>query len=272
MDLNPPNSPSDDETNEMQDQSELEGNLQPGIEVLPEEVQPSAETAGETGESFEPVVETPVSPEESIPPIQEEVPLPVEELVPPLVPEPKPESAFVKGFRRVVQWAIIGLLLLAVGGALAFFLTAQPARTELKTTQAKLQSLQETLTQSEADLAAAQSELAGAKDMLKTNETTIQASTNRIQFLRVISNINTARYAIVKKQGATARLALLDAQAELKPILDVISKADQPLATLLETRLQRAINNLSGDTAVAEADLNTLIQDMGQLEDLLFPD
>lgn len=240
--------------------------LSEGEEEMPSEPELLGEVEEETLPEPTPVSEVG---EELTAPEEEAAAFPGEEIVP---EPPKEESRLARIFRIAVQWTIIGLLMLVTGAGLVYFLVAEPARTELQSVQTELVSLQEQLNQTESELATAQTELAGARDLIKTQETTLLDSSNRIQFLRVMSNLNTARYAIVKKEGATARLALLDAQTELKTILEVVKKADAELATLLDTRLQRAIKNLAGDPAVSEADLNTLIQDMGQLEDLLFPD
>ena len=117
-----------------------------------------------------------------------------------------------------------------------------------------------------------QSELANTKTELQKSQEDLLQSTNQVLFYKVMSNINSARYALVKKEGASARLALLDAQVDLDKILESVSATDKELALLLDVRLERAINNLAGDPKVTETDLNTMIQDMDQLEGLLFPE
>jgi|GEM_PF-2071335 len=284
MDTNQPYPSPDSEENSAQ------GALEPILEPLPEEAQSlpqspeealtvtESEEETEAGQPQTPTEAQPFQEAGEVPPEEiEEEPAIAEDQVAPALDEGKPplakeESRISRFFRKALQWVIIGLVLVAAGAILVFVLVHQPVRQALDSTQTELQTVQEKYTQAESNLAAVQSELANTKTELQKSQEDLLQSTNQVVFLRVMSNINTARYALVKKEGASARVALLDAQTDLDKILESVSAADKELAVLLDVRLERAINNLAGDPKVTETDLNTMIQDMEQLEGLLFPE
>ena len=184
--------------------------------------------------------------------------------------KPEEESRVTRFFRNMLQWAIISIVLVAIGAALTFFLLYQPTKQQLETAQTDLQSTQEELDQTESDLSEFRSDLEDTEESLQQTEEELQDATNRIHFLRLVNNVTRARFALSQQEGAAARLALLDAQTQLEKVLPMVEQRDPELATLLEVRLERAINNLGGDPETAESDLNTLSQDMMQLEEILF--
>ena len=289
MDVNQPYPSPGSEENKNEENS-AQGALEPILEPQPVEAQPLPQSAEEAltvtegegePEAGQPTPQAEAQPpevEEGMPPVEkEEEPAMLEEEVPPVIAAggpalPKEESRISRFFRKALQWVIIGLILVAAGAILVFVLVHQPVRQALKSTQTELQSVQEKYTQSENNLTAAQGELADTKTELQQSQEDLLQTSNQVLFFKVMSDINTARYALVKKEGATARLALLDAQADLKKILESVSATDKELALLLDIRLERAINNLAGDPKVTETDLNTMIEDMNQLEGLLFPE
>jgi hypothetical protein len=261
------------ETEPVQDETG-EGTVESSwVEEESQENKPEETSAEEEGESAEiqESGEEPSKDEEAAQPTLEEEELQIPEEVghPPV--EPREESRMSKFFRSLLKWTIFGIVLFALGAVLTFVMAVQPARQELSTTQGELLSVQEKLTQSEATLKDVSSRLTETEGTLQQTQEELLLANSRNQFLRVVSEIHSARYLLGKKEGASARLALLKARTELDKLLEFVNEKDAELALLLDVRLERAINNLAGDPEISEIDLDALIQDMNQLEKILFP-
>lgn len=181
-----------------------------------------------------------------------------------------PETRTGRFMRPVLRWlaAITGLF--ALGLLAAYFLLYQPTQKKLDATAADLAAANQTLQQREQSLQTAQSSLKDAQTALNQSQEQLTLAAGENSLLLVMVEVGAARVALVEKDGAAAKTAVAQAQANLALALPVLEKEDKLLSELLKSRLDLINKELVSDPQAAQSDLGKLAQDLAALRKKIF--
>ncbi len=182
-------------------------------------------------------------------------------------PEPPLESeAQVKGtfWRKALPWTIVGVVALAVGFALSFFLLYLPANASLLQARADLATAQERLAQSEEALQLVQDSLKSTQANLENAQDELADASFNKALAEVQANVAYARLALATKDLLTARQELSAASGNLNILAAMLDDLDT--ADALEERLQSIRAKLITDSALALEELRILSENLSRIE------
>ncbi len=181
-----------------------------------------------------------------------------------------PETRLGRFMRPVLRWlaAITGLF--ALGLLAGYLLLYQPTQRELDAALAKLTTASQLVSQKEQGLASAQTGLNQAQLSVKQVQDQLAAAASENSLLIVMVDVSNARVALVEKDGATAKTAIAQAQANLNLALPYIESQDKVLSDLLQTRLDLISKELVSDAQGAQTDLGKLSSDLNDLHKKIF--
>ena len=218
-------------------------------EAKPEETRP-VEASQEQKTEQQPTAETPA--------------------VPPAVEKPKqgavskvlnflfsPQTRFGRFMRTLVRWlaAIVGLF--ALGLLVTYLLVYRPTQQQLDTTQGELKAVQQQLLDVQATLTSTQKGLQDAQSQYQQSQAALKKASLQIHLLWVLNYVNSARLALLNKDGGAAQNALNSAKSEMDAVMADLQTFDPAAANLISTRLSLVISELN-DPPTAQADLDIL--------------
>jgi hypothetical protein len=183
-----------------------------------------------------------------------------------------PQTRFGRAIRSILRWLAIIAGIFGLGLFTGFLLLYQPAQRDLADARQHLNQSEQALAQRQADLEQAQ---AGRENALKaTNkaQAELKLAANKNQLLVVMVGVNTARIALLNKDGAAAKSAIEQAQLDLAKAAPFLETQDKNRSDVLKARLDLAGKELVSDPAAALADLDKLSTDLADLNKKLFPD
>jgi hypothetical protein len=239
-------------------------------EVKPEEVKPT-EAKPEEGKPAE----------ESQEQKSEQQPTSETSAVPPVVEKPKqgavnnalnflfsPQTGLGRFNRALVRWvaAIVGLF--ALGFLVAYLIIYRPAQQQLDSTQVDLKGVQQQLLDVQATLTSTQKGLQDAQGQLQQSQATLKKTNLRVHLLWVLNYVNSARLALLNKDGGAAQNALNSAKSEIDAAMPDLQVFDPAAANLIATRLGLVISELN-DPATAQADLDILYAKLAEVDNAL---
>ena len=253
MDLEPTNKPeealkADEATTPVEETSAVID--QAAVEAAAAE---AVEAAVETAAVAEPVVEA----------VSEE-PQPARRIVPDSV-RAKPKSSLGK---NLVTWLLIALVSFLGGLATLYFALYQPYKQTTDAAAAasteKIASLTEDLSKAEiqnallqTNLDTTKAELETAKATITEQEAAVTAATLKRAVYKLLTDVNSARFALGQADTATTRQALTFAKDDLKE-LEALG-LDKDSYSGFSSRLDEAASNLfEQDQATSREALNTL--------------
>jgi cell division protein FtsB len=183
-----------------------------------------------------------------------------EELISPV---PKPESRWRRFFRLALRW-VVGLLIVFLLGVLATtLLFYRPTLERLNQLQAEHQQSVQRVAELEAEVARL-SELERRNQALEKDLAT--ANLDR-KLLKILADVNAARFALSSGDAAGARLILSKAPAALKEIALLVSQDQRESVTAMQNRLDLALSEMERDAFAAQSDLGVLASNLAQLEE-----
>ncbi len=181
-----------------------------------------------------------------------------------------PETRLGRFMRPVLRWlaAITGLF--ALGLLAGYLLLYQPTQSALDAALEKLTTASQLVSQKEQGLASAQTGLNQAQLSVKQIQDQLAAAASENSLLIVMVDVSNARVALVEKDGAAAKTAIAQAQANLNLALPYIESQDKVLSDLLQTRLDLISKELVSDAQGAQTDLGKLSSDLTDLHKKIF--
>lgn len=228
------------------------------------QAQPAPENPVET--PLETPAESPTA-ETAEPAADETLPAPV--LEPPAPVEPA-EPRMRRFFRAALRWLVLALTLFAAGILAAYFILYQPLRRQADAAQVQLAQANQDLSTTRQELQAAKEQAINSQSAADSARAELTKAQNRAYLQMTLTDIANARLALVNKDGANARLALLAARTDLEQLMPAIQAKDAEMGEALAGRLALAINELSRDPRTAQADLEVLTRNLQDLEKVLF--
>jgi hypothetical protein len=217
----------------------------------------------------------PLSPEQveegqEIPPISEE---PVAETP----AEPRTESRFRKGLRKVIRWTTGVLIIFVVGLLAGIIMFYRPAIQGAETTK---NQLNEALAAAEGNnlelqnqVESLQEEIASLQPLKNRNDE-LQADQNNlvlhIALLDSRLDVANAQLALVDEDYPKARVALNQTSETLDSISSLLEPDQQEVVSDLKQRLELVLTELDDDPFAAQSDLVVLEAKLLQLQDSLF--
>ncbi len=181
-----------------------------------------------------------------------------------------PETRLGRFMRPVVRAAALIVILFTFGFLSAYLLLYQPRLEEMNRTQENLKTTTLKLSQTEGTLTAAQKYITELNDKYQQASADLVLEKNHSSLLQLRSEINNARYALAKKDGASARLILQNARKLMDGYLPVIKAHSSEMAASFDTRLTLVMNEFSRDPETALTDLNLLSSNLVDLEKVLY--
>jgi hypothetical protein len=168
-----------------------------------------------------------------------------------------PETKLGRNMRSSLRAFLYSLIIFAFG-MLFLFILVRPqlneldiARTDLKSNQQQISSLQATLT-------AGQKQLADLQASYQKSQTDLQKADLRAGVLELLNQIDNASIAVINKDGPAAQRSLTDARTALNALLPPIQAVDPNVATQLDARLTLVTSELVDNPATAQSDLGLL--------------
>jgi hypothetical protein len=181
-----------------------------------------------------------------------------------------PETRLGRILRPVLRWLATIVGLFALGLLAGYLLLYQPTAGQLDAARVELADTQQTLANTRADLETSRGDMAKLQEQYTQLQSDYKLSQAQVDVLKVLSSIQSAHLALVKKDGANAQKALDAARADLTRVLPYIKGKDANTATQLETRLTLVISELN-DPATAEMDLKVLSDKLAEFESGMNP-
>ena len=245
------------------------------------QVQPAADqpAAAETPPPGAPplIPQPPEEIEKSIPPLE---PPPSRPVVPPVKPERKsggmlywlfsPQTRAGRVLRPLLRWLAAVTGLFALGLLAGYLLLYQPTQKQLDQTVTRLAQATQAVSQKDTALLSSQTDREQALKALQTAQASLKQLSSENDLLVVLAGIQSARVALVNKDGQTAKSLLDQAQTDLAKAQPYLESQDKNRAELLPMRLSLAIKELASDPSAAQADLEKFITDLNDLRARLF--
>ncbi len=176
-----------------------------------------------------------------------------------------PETRLGRTLRPVVRWSGFVVGIFALGLLTAYLLLYLPTWQRLEETQQQWQQTHQQLSEAQAALAEAQQERDAARQEAGQSVTALKKANTHVALLTLINDITRARLALTAQDGAAARSALKDAEAQLKALAPVIEADDKELNASLLSRLELVRNEISRDPKTALSDLAIMADNIQQL-------
>jgi len=179
-----------------------------------------------------------------------------------------PQTGFGRFNRSLVRWvaAIVGLF--ALGLLAAYLLIYRPTQQQLDTTQVELKKVQGQVLFVQSTLGSTQKALEGVQTQYQQSQAALKKASLRVHLLWVLNYVNSARLALLNKDGGAAQNALNSAKSELDAAVADLQAFDPAAANLIVTRLGLVISELN-DPATAQADLDILYAKLLEVDNAL---
>jgi hypothetical protein len=177
-------------------------------------------------------------------------------------PKPRPglfsaETKLGRGLRSFVRAFLYGLLMLAIG-MLVLFILIRPQLNELDLARTNLRSNQQQISSLQATLTAGQKQLVDLQTSYQKSQSDLQKAQLRAGVLELLNQVDTASIAVLNKDGPTAQSSLTDARTGLNGLLPAIRAVDANAATQLDARLTLVTSELVDNPTTAQSDLGIL--------------
>jgi multidrug resistance efflux pump len=170
-----------------------------------------------------------------------------------------PQTRVGRILRPVLRWSAFTVALLAVGLLSGYLLLYQPTSKQLDAANARVQTLEEQLGSSQQAL-----DEAGKKSAAM--QKSLDAAQADVARYATLYHLNTARQAVISKNGDAARTALKSAQTSLNTLTPLLKGQDSETVSLLGKRLELAVSELNREPGMAAKDMEILIADLLKLE------
>lgn len=177
-----------------------------------------------------------------------------------------PETRLGRFMRPLLRLLALIVGLFALGLLAGYLLLYRPAAQALEAARADLQAVQQQLSDSEAQRTDLQSRLQSLQQDYEESQAALVEANARVQILKALPYLESARTAIAGNRTAAARTALESAQAEIDLLLPLVQADNPDLATQIETRLKLVLSELAQEPRTADMDLRTLIDRLEKLE------
>jgi hypothetical protein len=181
-----------------------------------------------------------------------------------------PETRLGRFMRPLVRTIAIIVTLFAVGFFSAYFMIYQPRLAEMNQAKADLKAVTLKLNQTEGTLAAAQKYLSEATAKYEMVQTDLATEKNHTALLGLLAEVNEARSALARKDGAAARLNLKNSRDLLEAYLPIVQAHSAEMAQTFDTRMNLVQSEFSRDPETALADLDLLAGGLKNLEKELY--
>jgi len=206
--------------------------------------------------------------------------VPAGPLYPPLPQKPKRKRVLETMFtsetrsgrftRTLLRWLAATTGLFALGLLVGYLILYQPAQNQLDAVQIMLIQANQAVSQKDQSVQSAVAENKQMRLSLQQARADLAKATSENDVLMVLVSVSNARVAVINKDGATAKAAIEQAQADLTKAQAFIEGIDKSKFDVLKTRLDLASKELVGDPQAAQADLDKLSVDLIDLRQKLF--
>jgi hypothetical protein len=167
------------------------------------------------------------------------------------------ETNLGRNMRSFLRAFLYGFIVFAFG-MLVLFILVRPKLNELDVARSDLKSNQQQISSLQASLTASQKQLADLQASYQKSQADLQKAELRAGALELLNQIDTASIAVINKDGPTAQSSLTDARTSLNGLLPAIRAVDPDVATQLDARLTLVTSELVDNPATAQSDLGLL--------------
>jgi outer membrane murein-binding lipoprotein Lpp len=172
--------------------------------------------------------------------------------------EPKPSR--VAGFlRTALRWSAAALVTFTLGIFVALYVRVRPLEAEAQTLQAKVEQLSTDLDQAQAEL-----------NRLRPLEADFEAAELRLDLLRILLDVTSARLALAEEDALIARFAISETEEALTSLHAKLSGSQASDLEAIQNRLQLVLSELEDDLFAARSDLEVIANWVVALERDLF--
>jgi chromosome segregation ATPase len=175
-----------------------------------------------------------------------------------------PEVSPQKSMPSVLRWALVALAAFGVGMLLITFALYVPTWRKLEKTNADLIRAESTLTGKTGQIATLQADTESLQNDLET-------AMLHMDLLQALSGVRGANLAAAADDYAGARLSLIKATAALDALSGQLGTEQSDVLAAVQQSAAQALTDMQTDLKSAQPELDQLAQNLGQLEENLFP-
>ncbi|MEK6256370.1 MAG: hypothetical protein N2C13_03510 [Chloroflexota bacterium] len=183
-------------------------------------------------------------------------------------PEPKEPTRFNLFMRKMLRWSTGVLSIFVLGIILTWVVQVSPRVKELREVETQLESANQEIEQLQTNLDALQ-QVESENIALQDN---FEAHQNHLTLLSILVDVNNAQLALVAGNLDTAQAALAETDSKISALIESLGASELESLQAMQERLALAIAEMSGDSFVAQSDLDVLGNSILALERSLFGD
>ncbi|MEJ2010595.1 MAG: hypothetical protein P8X64_00040 [Anaerolineales bacterium] len=188
---------------------------------------------------------------------------------PPVEPESaEPEPSGPGLLRRILVWAVVVLLVFALGVGACWLTQVQPQRDRIASLEQRAQS-------AEAQVASLQAEVTRLSPFEAENESLqaqLKRSSQHLDLLFVLVDVTSAQLAMAQEDAVAAKAALTGTDARLSGLESDLEGSQADTVKGLRERLTLVKEEVDSDEFAARRDLEILANNLLSLERSLFGD
>lgn len=188
---------------------------------------------------------------------------------PPVEPEsPEPEPSRPGVLRRILIWAVVVLLVFALGVGACWLTQVQPQRDRIASLEQRAQS-------AETQVESLQAEVTRLSPLEAENESLqaeLKRSSQHLDLLFVLVDVTSAQLAMAQEDTIAAKAALTGTDARLRGLEADLDGSQADTVKGLRERLTLVKEEVDSDEFAARRDLEILANNLLSLERSLFGD
>jgi outer membrane murein-binding lipoprotein Lpp len=163
--------------------------------------------------------------------------------------------------RSLLRWGTVILIVFALGAIATLYIRVRPLISQVEELQAQTDQLS-------AELSDAQSEL----DRLHPLEVDFEDAQLRLDLLRILLDVTSARLALAEEDSLTARFSLTGTENALRSLRGKLTGNQASDLEAMQSRLSLVMDELEQDQFAAKSDLEVIANWVVSLERELFQD
>jgi hypothetical protein len=178
----------------------------------------------------------------------------------------KPPSRFSTFLKRALILLLVLLVVFGAGWLTSWKFKYQPMAADWKASEEGLSTAKEKINDLESQLVV----LKGVEQDKLSLQQTLTESQMHIVLLRLLSDINAARFALLDDDSANARLYLKPVPERVIELGDYLGSENADAITNMQKRLVLIDTEITGDPVTAQTDLSVLANNLLQIESVFF--
>lgn len=157
--------------------------------------------------------------------------------------------------RSLLRWGTAVLIVFALGAIATLYIRVRPLASEVDEFQAQADQLS-------SELSSAQSEL----DRLRPLEADFEEAQLRLDLLRILLDVTSARLALAEEDALTARFSLSGTEDALQSLSSKLTGNQASDLEAMQSRLRLVLDELEDDQFAARSDLEVIANWVVSLE------